>query len=95
MKILHLSDRGLPDWRIEKAATTALKAGHEVSFGGGERAVTYDRKIFFKTYEINWNAQSRRGIPFYWHSVRKQVDSILREARPDLVHAHDVFAGLK
>ena len=39
MKILHLSDRGLPDWRIEKAAITGLKAGHEVLFGE-ERRIT-------------------------------------------------------
>ncbi|HZD36046.1 MAG TPA: glycosyltransferase [Nitrososphaeraceae archaeon] len=93
MKILHLSDRGLPDWRIEKAAITALKAGHEVLFGGGKRANNYDRKIFYKTYDITWSAQSRRGIPFYWYSVKKQVERMLREARPDLVHAHDIFAA--
>ena len=93
MKILHLSDRGLPDWRIEKAATTALKAGHEVLFGGGKEAISYDRKIFFKTYHVNWSARSRRGIPFYWHNVKKQVERILREARPDIVHAHDIFAA--
>ena len=93
MKILHLSDRGLPDWRIEKAATTALKAGHEVLFGGGKEVIGYDRKIFFKTYKINWGARARRGIPFYWHNVKKQVERILREARPDIVHAHDIFAA--
>ena len=64
MKILHLSDRGLPDWRIEKAAITGLKAGHEVLFGGGKKGNNYERKIFLKTYEISWSPQSRRGIPF-------------------------------
>jgi hypothetical protein len=93
MKILHLSDRGLPDWRIEKAATTALRAGHEVFFGGGKKANNYNRKIFHQTYEISWNAWSRRGIPFHWHGVKKQIDRMLREARPDLVHAHDIFAA--
>lgn len=93
MRILHLSDRGLPDWRIEKAATTALKAGHEVLFGGGKRAISYDRRIFFKTYKISWSARSRRGIPFYWHSVKKQVERMLGEVRPDVVHAHDIFAA--
>jgi hypothetical protein len=93
MKILHLSDRGLPDWRIEKAATTSLKAGHEVLFGGGKKANNYNRKIFHQTYEISWSAWSRRGIPFHWHGVKKQVERVLREARPDLVHAHDIFAA--
>jgi Glycosyltransferase Family 4 len=93
MKILHLSDRGLPDWRIEKAAITALKAGHEVLFGGEKMANNYGRKIFLKIYEISWSARSRRGIPFCWHGVKKQVERMLREARPDLVHAHDIFAA--
>ncbi len=34
MRILHLSDDGLPDWRVEKSALTAKKNGHEVFFGG-------------------------------------------------------------
>ena len=93
MKILHLSDRGLPDWRIEKAATTALKAGHEVLFGGGKEAISYDRRIFLKTYKVSWSARARRGIPFYWHNVKKQVERTLRDARPDIVHAHDIFAA--
>ena len=93
MKILHLSDRGLPDWRIEKAAITALKEGHEVLFAGGKAPNNYYRKIFIKNYEINWSARSRRGIPFYWHGVKKQVERTLREAGPDLVHAHDIFAA--
>lgn len=93
MRILHLSDSGLPDWRIEKAATTGLKAGHEVVFGGEKKASSYDRRIFFDFYEIIWSERSRRGIPIYWHTVKKQVGRMLRDVRPDLVHAHDIFAA--
>lgn len=93
MKILHLSDRGLPDWRIEKAAITGFKAGHDVLFGGEKKGNNYERKIFLKTYEISWSPRSRRGIPLCWHGVKKQVERMLREARPDLVHAHDIFAA--
>lgn len=93
MKILHLSDGGLPDWRVEKAATTGMKAGHGVVFAGGKKAHNYNRKIFSENYEIIWSTRSRRGIPFYWHTVKKQVRRVLKEVRPDIVHAHDIFAA--
>jgi len=32
MRILHLSDDGLPDWRVEKSALTARKNGHQLFF---------------------------------------------------------------
>jgi predicted adenine nucleotide alpha hydrolase (AANH) superfamily ATPase len=28
MRVLYLSDDGLPDWRVEKSALTAKKNGH-------------------------------------------------------------------
>lgn len=34
LKILHLSDASLPDWRTEKSAITASNCGHEVIFAG-------------------------------------------------------------
>ena len=30
LKILHLSDMHLPDWRMRKSASTDLNLGHEV-----------------------------------------------------------------
>jgi glycosyltransferase involved in cell wall biosynthesis len=92
MKILHLSDERLPDWRIEKSAITASNRGHEVLFAGRE-SKTYHTDTFSIMYEIDWTERSRRGIPFYWHSVKKQVRRIIREARPDIVHAHNVFSA--
>lgn len=92
MKILHLSDDKLPDWRIEKSGITALNHGHEVVFAG-KNSVEYQTNTFSKKYVIDWTERSRRGFPFYWHSVRKQVDKVVREARPDIVHAHNVFSA--
>ena len=48
MKILHLTERVLPDWIIERAAITALKAGHEVLFG--ENKANNHNRIFPKVY---------------------------------------------
>lgn len=90
LKILHLSYAGLPDWRIEKSAISASKCGHEVIFAGRD-SKNYRTKTFSKTYEIKWTFKARIGIPFYWHSVKKQIERVLMAVRPDIVHAHDLF----
>jgi len=87
---LHLSYAGLPDWRIEKSAISASKCGHEVIFAGRD-SKNYRTKTFSKTYEIKWTFKARIGIPFYWHSVKKQIERVLMAVRPDIVHAHDLF----
>ena len=93
MKILHLSHESLPDWRVEKSALTGLRAGHEVLFAGRKISGRYDRNIFAKIYEMNWTAGARYGIPTYWRSVKKQFEKIKRDARPDIVHAHNIFSA--
>ena len=90
MRILHFSNQGLPDWRIEKSAISASNIGHEVVFAG-EKLLNYNRKTFSKIYEIKWSWRARRGFPFYWHCVKKQVERVVRESRPDIVHTHDLF----
>ena len=92
MKILHLSHESLPDWRIEKSAITASNLGHEVFFAG-RVSNAYPGDSFSKSYEINWTAKARLGIPFYWHSVRKQFDKVLKETKPDVIHAHNIFSA--
>jgi glycosyltransferase involved in cell wall biosynthesis len=92
LKILHLSNEGLPDWRIEKYAITALNLGHELIFAG-LKPVNYGRDTFSKLYEVNWTSKARYGIPNYWHAVKKQINDILQETRPDLVHAHNIFSA--
>jgi glycosyltransferase involved in cell wall biosynthesis len=92
LKILHLSHESLPDWRIEKSAITASNLGHEVFFAG-RVSNAYPRDSFSKSYEINWTAKARLGIPFYWHSVRKQFDKVLKETKPDVIHAHNIFSA--
>jgi glycosyltransferase involved in cell wall biosynthesis len=90
---MHLSHEGLPDWRIEKSAITASNLGHDVVFAGAKPSVNYTRKSFSKIYEINWTAKARYGIPFYWNAVKKQIDRVIREARPDIIHAHNIFSA--
>jgi glycosyltransferase involved in cell wall biosynthesis len=92
LNILHVSHESLPDWRIEKSAITASNLGHEVFFAG-RVSNAYLRDSFSKSYEIIWTAKARLGIPFYWHSVRKQFDKVLKETKPDVIHAHNIFSA--
>ena len=92
LKILHLTNMDLPNWRTEKAAISGLNRGEDVVFAG-TGACNYDNTIFSKIYQINWTAGARLGIPFYWHSVKKQVERVIREVRPDIVHAHNIFSA--
>jgi hypothetical protein len=92
LKIQHLSDASLPDWRTEKSAITASNCGHEVIFAGRD-SKNYQTKTFSKIYEIKWTFKARIGIPFYWHSVKKQVERVIREVRPDIVHAHNICSA--
>ena len=93
MRILHLSHEALPDWRIEKSAISASNREHEVIFAGSKISPFYKRKVFSKIFEVNWTAKARYGIPYYWNSVKKQVESILKESRPDIIHAHNIFSA--
>ena len=93
MKILHLSTEGLPDWRIEKSALTALNKGHEVVFAGSKSPFIYNRNTFSKIYEVIWTAKARYGFPYYWHMVKKQIYQIIKEVLPDIVHAHNIFSA--
>lgn len=93
LKILHLSTEGLPDWRIEKSALTALNKGHEVVFAGSKSPFIYNRNTFSKIYEVIWTAKARYGFPYYWHMVKKQIFQIIKEVLPDIVHAHNIFSA--
>lgn len=90
---MHLSTEGLPDWRIEKSALTALNKGHEVVFAGSKSPFIYNRNTFSKIYEVIWTAKARYGFPYYWHMVKKQIYQIIKEVLPDIVHAHNIFSA--
>jgi len=95
LKILHLSESGLPDWRIEKAALTGYEDGkNEVFFCGyGTRNYKRDFQVFSRIYEIKWTDKAMRGFPFYQDMVKKQIKKIINEIKPDIIHAHNIFAA--
>ena len=92
MRVLHLSDSSLPDWRIEKAALSSKKVGHNVYFAGRPTSPS-NKSIFDKIYLINWNSRSRNKFPLYWYSLKKQMKKVFKEVNPDIIHAHNVFSA--
>jgi glycosyltransferase involved in cell wall biosynthesis len=90
--VLHVSHESLPDWRVEKSAITGLKLGYRVSFAGrsGNNA---NRTNFAKVYEIEWNSKARLGVPYYWQQVKRQLQKILKQEAPDIVHSHNLYAA--
>jgi glycosyltransferase involved in cell wall biosynthesis len=92
MRILHVSHESLPDWRIEKSAITASNRGNDVFFAG-KLSNDYSTKSFAKIYKINWNAKARLGLPYYYDSIKKQLDQVLKETKPDVIHAHNIFSA--
>jgi glycosyltransferase involved in cell wall biosynthesis len=92
MRILHLSDDGLPDWRVEKSALTAKKAGHEVFFGGRLSNIA-PSTTFSEIYPIKWTAAAMIGIPYYYDRVKKQIQELVKQVRPDIVHSHNIGSG--
>jgi hypothetical protein len=91
MRILHLSDSTLPDSRIEKSAFSSKKKGDSVYFGGPVNKEY--RSVFEEMYEITWTSGSRNKYHFQWNSVKKQMKNVIQSAKPDIIHAHDIFTA--
>jgi hypothetical protein len=89
MRILHLSDDGLPDWRVEKAALTAKKNGHDIFFGGRLNSNSHST-VFSEIYPIKWSAGAMIGVPYFYHRVKKQIKQLVKIIRPDIVHSHNI-----
>ena len=94
MRILHLSHGPLPDWRVEKCAISASNAGHEVFFCG-KTYDSYKQQAFSKVYKIDKIDNVWKYIPSisFMRYIKRQLRNIIRESKPDIVHAHNIFAA--
>lgn len=79
MKVLHLSEYGLPDWRIEKAAITAKSKGYKIYFVGAKKQTDYRNLIFDRIYEISWNIKAKYRFPFYYQLLKKKLKILLKK----------------
>lgn len=98
MKILHISDSGLPDARIERAAWTSVKSGSKAYFcgpltPGDTSGKTGGHEPFSGVYNLEWNRFARVKIPIAWTLLKKHFNLVLDEIRPDIIHAHNVVAA--
>jgi len=90
MRILHISDAGLPDPRVERMASTMKKKGHDVVFLGGRDIRGQHLSAFSET-----RAELLPSGPRIVHDprVKRRWLRAIREMRPDVVHAHNVVVG--
>ncbi len=99
VKILHLSDGGLPDTRIERDAFWAVNNGHEVVFAGGYRSKQPPSKVnqIFNVFERlhwhQWGSFEHTGFPQTLRRLRNWLKGLLRKEEPDFIHAHDIYAA--
>lgn len=93
MNVLHVSNNGFPDTRVERAARTAKKDGHVVSFAGPYVDKAHSVNIFDLSFELPFNKLSNSAIPFYWGVLRRKLSEVINDFNPDIIHAHNVVAA--
>jgi glycosyltransferase involved in cell wall biosynthesis len=91
LKVLHISESSLPDWRIEKSAITAKREGYDVFFAGEKNIRDYKNFIFNKIFQFHWNVRAKYKFPLSYRIVKKKIHSIIDEIRPDIIHAHNIL----
>ncbi|MGY5874058.1 MAG: hypothetical protein RTV72_17550, partial [Candidatus Thorarchaeota archaeon] len=89
MKILHISEGGLPDPRVERMALT-LKDDHEVVFIGGREIRGQHLSVFSETSMVPLGNGAQ--IVYDWRVKRRWLKAI-EEVRPDVIHAHNIVVG--
>lgn len=94
LKILHLSDKHLPDIRIEKLAYLSHKKGLETYFVGTRcEGFALGKSPFTEVFMVPWNRYARLGWWPNYSAVKKKVKKIIEDVKPDIIHAHEVFSA--
>jgi hypothetical protein len=84
----------LPDERIERSAWSSRLAGSEVHFAGPRfKSVGLPSDPFVTKRELPFDKRSNLGEPISTSRLLARFRQIASEIRPDLIHAHDLFAG--
>jgi hypothetical protein len=91
MKILHTTPKGLPDWRIEREAYLAGKAGHSVELLGMGNRRTPFLDVFDKITMVR-SINNRQAV--LDRSIRKEWADSVETISPDLIHANDLIAAV-
>ncbi|MHA2104674.1 MAG: glycosyltransferase [Candidatus Hodarchaeales archaeon] len=94
MKILHFSDEGLPDTRLDRYSHIFTNLKHETYFYGGFEQKTLH--TFNSFHEITENPIPRSvhfGIPISFQFYKKKFSTYYKNLKPDVVHAHNLMCG--
>ncbi|TFH03573.1 MAG: hypothetical protein E4H14_16505, partial [Candidatus Thorarchaeota archaeon] len=90
MRILHLSQTGLPDLRIEKTALTMKDEGHELIFLGGRSFKWQNLNAFSRVLYLPVGNNLEIALsPLVKRSWLKAIEKI----NPDVIHAHNVWVA--
>lgn len=93
MRVLHLSHNGLPDTRVERSALTGKRNGYVTAFAGPFINDFNILNSFDKDFKIPFNRYANIKIPYYWGILKKSFSKVLKEFKPDIIHAHNIVAG--
>ncbi len=97
LKILHVSEAGINDPRIIKAAITCKRYGYDVYFAGAKSKVYNEYANIFT--KIEWirsgdSTLKRLGLMLgYAWALEKKLKRIVEEIKPDIIHAHNIFVA--
>ena len=90
MRILHISDAGLPDPRVERMALTMKEEGHELIFVGGKEIRGQHLNAFSETRFIPLGMGPRIA---HDPLIKKRWLKAIHSVNPDVIHAHNVIVG--
>ena len=94
MKILHFSNEGLPDTRIDRYASLFKDdKDKEIIFCGGYPKSNYENLFYDNIINLPADPKYQLEIPFFYQSYKKRFKKIYLETKPDVVHAHNFFCA--
>ncbi|MCD6300928.1 MAG: glycosyltransferase [Staphylothermus sp.] len=94
MRVLIVSEDGLPDIRVEKMINTLSKIVNEIYFVGDFRGWSgIGLSVKPKIYSVKWDRKVNLLLPPYFQWAFRKVKKVLESIRPDIVIACNLVAG--
>ncbi len=95
MRILIVSDDGLPDIRVEREILTLTKLGHEVYFIGPHKYTTLiDSNLIKSTYNMKIPVMAKLKIEPYYYWTKRKIMKIAKSLKPDVIIGVNFFSTL-
>jgi len=96
LRIAFIYDYGLPNPWIERAMYTLIKKGYEVHYIGqyrGHTGIFNISKIVIHNID-RWDYKVNAKIQPYYYWVKRKVGKVLKNIRPDIIFAVNVYSGI-